>query len=237
VTAVALETLQRRFQDAVTGPGADAGGLVRGSVRLSADDRLELYRRSYRRRLIESMRALHPALRHALGDAVFDAFAADYLEAHPPRGYTLGRLGAAFADHLAATRPDGDEQWPGFVIDLARIEWAFFEVYEGPGTEGSAPDPQASRFEPSPCLRLLRSDHPVGAYLRAVRRGRRPELPGPATTFTALGRRDYAVTLVDLGARQYDALAAGAPIAGAPAELRAWADAGLIRPIRPEAVP
>src|SRR5919108_5113491 len=191
-----LAEVQRWFQAAILGderPG-DADAVVHRPARL------DVYRTGYRLRLVKCLRETHPALRHALGADVFDAFALDYVQAHPPRSYTLFQLGDRFAGHLAATRPD-DAEWADFVIDLARLERAFLEVYEGPGDEHAPPpdvpaEPAAGAVaEPATGLRLLRSRYPVGDYLRAVRRGGQPPLPAPAASRIALGRRDYVVTL------------------------------------------
>src|SRR5919197_5335299 len=126
-----LAAVQRWFQAAILDetPPADAADVLHQAARL------DVYRKAYRARLLTCLRDTHPGLRHALGEELFDAFALDYLETHPSRRYTLFRLSEAFADHLAATRP-GDRGWPDFIIDLARLERTFMEVYEGPGVEG-----------------------------------------------------------------------------------------------------
>jgi hypothetical protein len=194
--------------------------VVRSTPGLGAGQRLELYRRGYTARLLETMRAHHPALRHALGDEVFDAFAVDYLAARPSRSYTLLDLGAGFADHLEATRPDGDESWPDFLIDLVRLERAFIEVYDGPGAESAellqpGDVTAGARLLPVPCLRLLAARFPVADYLMAVRRREEPPLPAPRRTWLALSRRDYEVTITELDERGHALLAAligGAPV-------------------------
>jgi hypothetical protein len=199
--------------------------VVAPSATLTPGERLDLYRQSYRIRLLESLRDMHPALRHLLGPELFDAFALDYLAARPPTSYTLFRLDEGFAAHLEATRPDRDslatgrEAWPDLLIDVVRFERAFLEVYDGPGVEGetlvSSRDvpgetlpPPAVTVEPVPCLRLLRSRYPVGDYVRAVRRGEQPPLPDPRPTHLALVRRDYSVELLRLTAPSYAALEA-----------------------------
>jgi hypothetical protein len=239
-----LADVQRWFQAAILGEAApdDTADVVHPPARL------DVYRHGYRVRLLTSLRETHPALRHALGERVFDAFAWDYLQSHPSRSYTLFRLSEGFADHLAATRPDGGV-WPDFIIDLARLERIFMEVYEGPGIEGE-PIPQlpaepdfAAVLEPVCCLRLMRSRYPVGDFLLAVRGGDEPPLPLPAVSHLAVSRRDYVVTFTTLDAPRYaalESLAGGAPVGEAaavaglePAELwtsvRAWARQGLIR--------
>ena len=255
-----LAAVQRWMYAAVTSPDRSDGDLavddvVAPSARLSAADRLAVYRRGYRQRLVECLREMHPASRHLLGDEVFDAFVLDYLAARPPSSYTLFRLDDGFADHLAATRPDRDAPagerlaWADMLVDLARVERAWLDVYDGPGTEGlttpsgaDLPEGDDVALLTVPCLRLLVTSHPVGGYLDAVRRGADPPLPQPRTTRYAVSRRDYVVTFTELDESPYavlDALRAGAVLraaadrAGVPPSvasgwLRDWTDRGWI---------
>ena len=160
--------------------GAAAGTFVKGSASFPAERRVEIYARGYRLRLVGCLRETYPALRHALGEEVFEAFALDYLDAHPPRGYTLNALGAHWPEHLEATRPDG-EGWPDFLIDLARLERTFAEVYDGDGERV-----------------VLRTRYPVAGYVAAVRRGDDPPLPAAKPSVVAVDRRDWVVTLSEL---------------------------------------
>jgi hypothetical protein len=263
-----LRLLQDRLREVITSPdavttapeGLDA--VVRSSSRLAAAQRLELYRRSYHLRLLEAMRASYPGLRHMLGNELFDDFALGYLHAQPSRSYTLQELGRGFAEHLAATRPDADgapETWPSMIIDLARLERTFTEVYDGPGSEGSelpdasdlATEPDAAwlaaTVEPVPCLRLMRCSFAAGPYLSDVRRGGEPPLPAPAESFVAVCRRDYVVTLTPLDATEHALLsallrgvrveAAGSGAGLTPIEawrlVRLWADAAFFQSLKP----
>ena len=262
-TAPDLAQLQGWMVDALCGteggPVLDAGEVLLPSPTMSPHERLDLYRRSYLIRLLDCLREMHPALRHLLGDELFDAFALDYLAARPPTSYTLFDLDAGFADHLAATRPDegpAAEPWPELLIDVVRFERAFLEVYDGPGVEGQAvPTAEDVRkaaaaaagvvVSPAPCARLLRSRYPVGDYVLAVRRDGRADVPLPAPTCLALVRRNYVVTLVPVADRSYDALAAlfagassiqAAPVGGTDHGtvlrwIAAWADQGLFATI------
>jgi hypothetical protein len=270
-----LAAAQRWFQDVVTDPdGVDAGlthaadrlggrdldAVVNGTRALDARDRLALYSATYRRRLTGCLRESYPGLRHALGDELFHDFALDYLRARPSRSYTLASLGAGWSDHLEQTRPDHDlpqaarEAWPDFLVDLARLERTFCEVYDAPGIEDDVLPTSpavdrlgeagcaAARVTPVVCLRLLDVRYPVGRYLAAVRAGEAPPLPPPARTCLAVSRRDYVVTITELdlpGHRLLNELAAGrllgdgAQTAGlglpdAVALLRGWTDRGLI---------
>ena len=260
-----LRQLQEWLRTAITDPDVHVApdGIVRSSSRLSAARRLDLYRRSYRLRLLEAMRAAHPGLRHMLGQELFDEFAFEYIRARPSRSYTLQRLGEGFSDHLAATRPDLDgapEAWPSMIIDLARLERTFAEVYDARGTEGEElpmardlpiePDAGwlAATVVPVRCLRLVRSSFPAGPYLSAVRGGEDPPLPAPVESFVAVNRRDYVVTLTPLEAREHElvewlvtdgarietaASSAGIEPGEAWRLVRRWADHALFRSLHP----
>ncbi|NKZ05233.1 DUF2063 domain-containing protein [Actinomadura latina] len=228
------------------GPAADAAAVVTASSRLTARERLAIYWRGYRLRLLECMRGLHPGLVRLLGQDTFDGFALDFLDAHPPRAYTLFRLDEGFAAHLRETRPDGAEPWPDMIIDLARVERAVTEVTEAPGTEETPEEtperagPSGSRLVAAPCLRLLRLTWPANEYLAAVGRGGDPPLPAPRPVRLAVGRRDYALVVRELGARPFAALerlAGGGTADEVPAEwVRHWTELGyLTRAERPGA--
>lgn len=168
-----LAEIQGRMLAAIVGDGPPPAGVVNEPARL------DVYRRAFRARLVGCLRETYPGLHHALGDELFAAFALDYLQAHPPSGYTLGALGARWPDHLAATRPEG-EGWPDFLIDLARLERAFQEVYDGDGGDV-----------------VLTTRYPVADYLAAVRRGEDPSPPAPKTARVTVSRRDWVVTFTE----------------------------------------
>ncbi|HEU5003337.1 MAG TPA: DNA-binding domain-containing protein [Actinomycetota bacterium] len=249
--------------EAVSALGREArvGELVAPSSRLGPEERLGLYHRGYHLRLLECLRAMHPGLRHALGPDLFDGFSLDYLHAHPSTNRSLFQLNAGFAAHLETHRPDRDgpdEVWPDFLIELARLERAFLEVYDGPGVEEdwipSAQDLPAEHWTDAdvvlaPCTRLLGSRFPVGDYLVAVRSGQDPPLPLldplPEPTFLALTRRAYQVSILTLDPAGYQLLealgagvtlsraAAGWEMASAWEQLRHWADCGLLASVSP----
>ncbi len=273
-----LATIQRWLQEVITDPDgvpagvARAGGragprpaesVVNGSGALSAAARLALYSRTYHRRLAGCLRDSYPGLRHALGDELFEDFALDYLRTRPARSYTLAALGAGWPAHLQATRPDREaspaqrESWPDFLVDLARLERTFCEVFDGHGVEGETIATGAdvpvgdlawstTTVVPVRCLRVLVVRFPVGEYLVAVRRGEHPPLPEPSPGRLAVSRRDYVVTITTLGAGGHAlltaltgrtplgaaALRAGVTLDDARRIVRSWADRGLVAQIR-----
>jgi hypothetical protein len=195
-----LAHIQRWMQAAVAHPGGVHEGVASPEARqhidvgpedvdkvltrsraLTALERLAVYGSAYYARLLECLREEFPVLKHALGEEVFDGFAVGYLQRYPSRTYTLMELGTDFPRFLQETRPAAEGEgpsadWPDFLIDLATVEQAFNEVFDGPGVEGQrlldgeqlldVPEdrlPEA-RFVPVSCLRLLTLRYPVHAY-------------------------------------------------------------------------
>jgi hypothetical protein len=117
-----LARLQRQFYDRVTAgvPSED----------LAASGDLEIYARMYTSRLHDALADDYPKLHRALGGGAFEALAQDYLRAHPPRSFTLREAGAKLAEHLRLARSA-----PPWAADLAALERARQEVFDGPDAE------------------------------------------------------------------------------------------------------
>jgi Putative DNA-binding domain len=247
-----LNQVQRWLQTVVTHPdgvraGADceearrlidAGSrqleqVVTRSKALTAAERLAIYANAYYTRLLECLGEVYPVLKRAVGDEAFDGFAFGYLQDYPSRSYTLNELGRHFPRYLSETRPvlDGDEDgkpsvvsnWPDFLIDLARLEWMIYEVFDGPGVETQPllrgdevldlpADrwPQA-RLKTVVCLQLLATCFPVNDYYTATRKAKDAEavpIPEQAETYVAVTRRQYVVRRYNLTRPQFELLSA-----------------------------
>ncbi|MGZ8779715.1 MAG: HvfC/BufC N-terminal domain-containing protein [Thermoanaerobaculia bacterium] len=105
-----LRALQEQMLTAILGPAVE-------------DERLAIYWRAYRIRLVDTLHAMFPRLRRALGEPLFDDFALEFIHKNPPRGWTLERLAETFPQWLAETSPS--EDWAVRIVDLARREGAF----------------------------------------------------------------------------------------------------------------
>lgn len=178
--------------------------IVRPGPRLSSIEGLGLYHYAYHARLVECLADDYPIAKHALGDTKFGQLARRYIEAHPSRGPNLNGYGRAFASFCAS---DGQLQERAFVADLARLEWAMVEVIHAPASAALSmaflqeigPERWSGvTLPPSSTLRFLELDHPVNAYLQAVRTGGAPEIPSPAWSATAVYRQGYTVWRMDL---------------------------------------
>jgi hypothetical protein len=197
----------------------EAETVVTRSRALTALERLAIYGSAYYARLLECLREEYPVLKHALGDEAFDAFAFGYLQKYPSHSYTLAKLGADLPRYLEETCPEEERgAWPEFLADLAKLEWTFNEVFDGPGVEGEAlldaaqlqaiPAErwQESRLTPVCCLRLLTVRSPVHRYFSAIRKEADATPPEPTETFLAITRRDYIVRHHELEGPAYELL-------------------------------
>jgi len=199
-----VAALQRWMLDALIAPGqvqpAALEQRLRPGPRLDAAARLAVYQRSYVLRLRKCLAEQFPALCHALGDALFDDFADEYLRAEPSRSHTLYALGGRFPQWLEANRPDRErpaperEDWIDFMVDLAHYERTLFGLFDAPGHEGG-PWPDVAIDDEDlvlqPCLVLARHRYPVAWYYHEVRAGRSPPFPPRRTAHVAILRRDY----------------------------------------------
>jgi hypothetical protein len=216
----------------------DLEGVIRPSRELSSTDRLRVYGNAYFSRLLECLRTEFPALLYVLGEETFHSFALEYLHRHPSRSYTLSTLGAGFPQHLADTRPAREDplapDYADFLIDLARLERAYTEVFDLPGPEDgerlsleklqSIPEDAWSdvRLVAYPCVRLISFEFPVNEYASAVRhKAPNASIPKAAETYLVLTRRDYVIRHLPVSAPEYSLLVrllAGEPLGQAIAQ-------------------
>lgn len=240
-----LAQIQRWLQAVITHPDGVEAGLdsdeARGAIGVSPEqvedvvdpstrrtsiERLEVYANAYYARLLECLRDEFPALLHAVGEEVFDGLAFGYLQSYPSRSYTLSELSRRFVQYLEETRPNDEDDvdrsasWPDFMIDLARLERCYSEVFDGPGAERlkllgadelREVSPEAwvrARLVVVPCLRLLSLRYPVHEYATAVREKQEPDLPDPEPTWLVVSRINYVVRRWTLTRVQFELLAA-----------------------------
>lgn len=220
---------------------------VEPSSSLDAAGRLGIYAESIRARLIECLELDFRATRHALGPGRFARIAGAYVERHPPRHFSLDRLGDRFAEFVAHLPRSVPRR--AFAAELARIERAIQEVFDAPRdrpldasrlSDAAERGGGSLRLRPISALRLVETRSAADRYVQAVLEGRRPRIVRRRTT-TLVWRRDLEVLRRDLErgeARLLSALLGGATLAaalegtrasGARIErwFRAWAGAGL----------
>lgn len=200
-----LPALQAWMLEAIC---ADAPPATRGVVvdgpRLSADDRLGIYRYAYTARLRECLQDDYPVLAQSLGEARFEVLCRQYVQRYPSSSYSLN----GFGRHMPQLCRDSDLPAGDFYAELATLELSLLEVIHAPAPaaldtsvlQQIAPDAWGrARFTPSESLRLLRFEYPVNAHFQACR-ANGVVLPPPAASpcATAVYRRGVELWRMDL---------------------------------------
>jgi hypothetical protein len=172
----------------MTGEGIDeADQRLTAGPKLGARERLEVYRRGYRARLLECLADDYPVLKHALGEEAFDALGGAYIARFPSTAPNLNDYGR----HMAALCAEGGR---AFEADLARLEWAIVEVIHAPVAPPLTMDRLAvipleawggARLVASRAVRVLRHEHPVNDFFQAVRDGRAASVPEREASFSS----------------------------------------------------
>ncbi|HTQ04180.1 MAG TPA: DNA-binding domain-containing protein [Polyangiaceae bacterium] len=200
--ADALERAARRCGVNATAAD-DLERVVTRGPRLSALERLSIYRDGYVARLVECLADDYPALACALGELEFGRLARDYIAAHPSRSPSLDAHGAALPAYLD-TR---SEAWARCASDLARLEWALVEVVHAETKPPLTADAVAgldpgdfarARLTASPALRVLGFAHPVNRFYQAFCEDSAGELPGPESSAVAVHRAGLSVYRLEL---------------------------------------
>jgi hypothetical protein len=116
-----------------------------------------------------------PGLRAVLGDRRFDAMCKAYIVDCPSRSFTLRNLGAQLESWLRK-----HPRWAGtkhaLAVDIARLEWADIEAFDGAAEPVLRPENLGSdaganlRLKLQPYVRLLDLRYPVDDLLLEVRK-------------------------------------------------------------------
>jgi hypothetical protein len=180
-----------------------ARGVVSASGRLSPVERLEIYREQFWLRHTASLVEDFPGLSGILGQASWQTLVEGYLDAHPPRSFTLRDLGLCLPEYVAA------QHWlPQHALcrDMARLELAYLELFDAPDALpldvariAEIPEEawQIARIELHPALRLLALDYPVASLREqlflAQASGAAVPIPAPAPQHLLLYRHDLSM--------------------------------------------
>jgi hypothetical protein len=151
-----------------------ASRFIKPNDRLTSFERLEIYNRQYWFRILSSMEEDFPGVRAILGSRRFEEMCKAYLVECPSQSFTLRNLGARLESWVRK-----HPKWAGprqaLVVDMARLEWADIEAFDGeakavldPQTIGSAASSDL-RLHLQPHVRLLDLRYPVDDLLLEVR--------------------------------------------------------------------
>ncbi len=168
------EGMQRRAPDG-SPMKRYASRFIKPNDRLTSFERLEIYNKQYWFRVLSTLSEDFPGLRAVLGERRFDAMAKAYLVANPSRSFTLRNLSARMESWLRK-----NPKWAGpnqrLALDIARLEWADIEAFDGKAEPPLRPEDLASaagtnlKLVLQPYVRLLSFLYPVDDLLLEVRK-------------------------------------------------------------------
>jgi len=223
-SAESLSHLQARFSHKLMQRGSAApGGLIRSK-------RFRVYRNNVFASLIDALRARYPVIKRLVGEDFFEAAAAHFIEAHPPRSPMLIDYGEGFSAFLASFEPAGGLP---YLADVARVEWLRHRAYHaadqkalGPSDLACAPSDRAFAltFEFHPSAALVASPYPIVSIWETNTHDAetRPIGSGLAGEAALVVRPDCEVQIVRLDEAEYAftaALSEGAPLGEAAAKV------------------
>lgn len=209
------------------------GILCTGPGGASLADRFAVYRANHAVSLREALAAQFPVCRHLVGEDFFDAVAAAYVSADPPREASLQRYGDTFGRFVRGFPPCATVDYLG---DVADLEFAWRESWGAADAPALRPADLADipthrlldmPLTLHPAVRRLRSPHPVASiWLGHQGDGpaRPPERWAPEAVLVCRPDVDVTVSVLDEATwALLDALAGGLPLA----EAAAMADDGV----------
>ena len=141
-----LEKLQRRFVRSITfKTDPDLASGVAGGGKLSSDEALGVYRDGYPARLTEALGETFEACWRVLGDEDFFKVTRAYIARFPSSSHNLSDYGVSFPEFLES-RPESETA--PFIGDLARLEWAYKEIFHAKAHASLEPAVLAAKARP-----------------------------------------------------------------------------------------
>jgi Putative DNA-binding domain len=214
-----LLSLQRRMAHAVMTPLTPSEGMRRVSPngrpmrevtaefikpndRLTSFERLEIYNRQYWFRVLAAFAEDFPGVCAVLGGRRFDAMAKAYLLDCPSRSFTLRNLGSRLVNWLQK-HPAWAGERQNLAVDMARLEWADIEVFDGLREPSLKPEdlaganPAKLRLRLQPYVSLLALRYPVDELLLEVRKDSH-DLDVASNTFNERHKRKRVTAVAKL---------------------------------------
>ncbi len=198
---------------------AAAARYATGNDRLSPAEQLDIYRRQYWLRHIDSLIEDYPGVQYIVGDDEFDRFCRAYLEAHPPASYTLRDLGndiVPFAERFVFQGLS--DALKEAVLEMIRYEYQLVTIFDGPdraplsAADLSALPPDAWEkvsFELHPLLSLMRLQFRMPWIRAELREERKPPVEKiEAGVHLLLYRQDHQIQYEEVSRHAFELLSA-----------------------------
>jgi hypothetical protein len=181
-----------------------------------AAERLAVYNRQYWFRLFSVLQAGFPLTARLMGYWTFNGVAANYLIAHPPRGWDIEQIADGFPPFFEDSL--GESAWRLALSESIRIDAAYREVFRAASlpplrpSASDAADLLSGRLVPHPALRLVEERRALLALrtrLLATSDSAAIELPPPLAQpqTWAIIRREAGTERIPLEAREAELMA------------------------------
>lgn len=127
----ALQRLQAQFIDHLLSPAHQMDAEAIGTTRVSAADRLAIYARGYRLRLIEVLENDYPGLLGLMGDEDFTALCLAYIDHYPSQHFSVRWFGQHMPRFLVETSTYAEQP---HLAEMATFEWALGLAFDAADT-------------------------------------------------------------------------------------------------------
>lgn len=208
---------------------ADCARHAAGNNRLTPAEQVDIYRRQFWLRHQDSLREDYPGAQYILGEDEFDRFCVAYLQAHPPRSYTLRDLGNDIVGFSRQFQFDGiSSERAEAALDMIRYENRLVSTFDG--ADAAPMDAAAlqalppgiwetARLRLHPLLSLMRFRYRV-SWIRSERRaGRKPPVePQGEGVHLLVYRLENQIHYDEISSNAFELLSAlseGAPLVAA----------------------
>ena len=151
-----------------------ASSFIKPNDRLSSLERLQIYNQQYWWRLQGCFGEDFRGVRAVIGERKFDRLATAYLTEHGSQSWSLRNLGQflpAFLErHPELTQPNFE-----LALEMARVEWARVEAFDGPSRPQIDPqqlakaNPEKLRLGIQPYVALLELRYPIDSLIKTFR--------------------------------------------------------------------
>jgi hypothetical protein len=181
---------------------AVASQIIKPNDRLTSFERLEIYNRQYWFRVLAAFAEDFPGVRAVLGGRRFDAMAKAYLIDCPSQSFTLRNLGSRLVNWLEK-HPSWAGERQNLALDMARLEWADIEAFDGLREPSLKPEdlagvnPAKLQLRLQPYVSLLALRYPVEELLLEVRKDS-GDLDVASNTFNERHKRKRASAVAKL---------------------------------------
>ncbi len=152
-----------------------AQALIRPTPRLTALERLQIYSQQYWWRLLGNFSEDFRGLRAVLGERKFNHLATAYIQHHGSTSWNLRDLGQHIEPFLLG-HPELTAPNTQLALDMARVEWARVEAFDGPSMPTLNPQkiahipPDRLKLQLQPYITLLSLEYPIDDLLGRLKR-------------------------------------------------------------------